>query len=168
MVSRWIHTKRRIHKSLVTQIRDLISEESTQPNPLIIKNREKRVKFLLKSHRRLHTILVQESRKIFHSTFPNSWKPCVILHLKNPQNLQESLFFPDWRRNGESTSCRFPIPRHFLPHLPPFLDAASKLELKFMNLATEAGKGNEVFLDKNQTYNEMNYRTALNKGFTFK
>ena len=33
------------------------------------------------------------------------------------------------------------------------------MALKFMNLATEAGKGNDIFLDKI----EMDYRNALNK-----
>ena len=33
---------------------------------------------------------------------------------------------------------------------PPFQDAEPKLALKFMNLYTEAGKGNEVLFDENR------------------
>ena len=59
------------------------------------------------------------------------------------------------KKSGNQLPAEVPIPRTFLVHLPPIQDAEPKLALKFMNLATEAGKGNEIYIEENETLNKI-------------
>ena len=50
------------------------------------------------------------------------------------------------RKVGINFPCRVAYPRPLLFHSPPIQDAELKLALKFMNLATESEKGNEIYI----------------------
>ena len=60
------------------------------------------------------------------------------------------------RKSEKQLPAEVPIPRTFLLHFPPIQDAEPKLALKFMDLATDAGKGNEIYIEENGTLNKIN------------